>query len=225
MIPVIIEIKTGPVKPWTAFQTVAQKILLIENLKPGVKSRPISDWEFNIRDDCFVKESHQYFNKDMSPIPGITKILRAVGLVNGIEYCSEDALWRGQEVHRMVHELNNPKARKQPNFDGSLVGYMDAWIKFVSVTGFKYMLGEVPMVSERYQFGGTLDNFGYFPSDKISSFTQRFGLELRRDGAYNLIQFKEYSDENVFLSALTVYSQQARKESTQQQTTGGIYAE
>lgn len=222
MIPAIIEVKSGPVKKWVGYQTAAQRILLKEALGPVSLKLPVSEWKIKTREGSFAKDHHWYFDIDGHLVPGITETLKAQGLIVGTEYASEDAMWRGQEVHRIVHHYN--KTNREPDdFDPMLIGYLRAWKKFKETTGFVYLIGEQPLVSESYRFGGTMDNFGYFFSDRTSLYITRYGLQLKADGTYNLTAFHDHSDEQVFLCALTVYNQ-CREDGVAKLTTGGVYA-
>lgn len=222
MIPALIEIKSGPVKKWVAYQTAAQRLLLKDSFEPGHLNLPVSEWKIKTRENCFDKEGHRYFDVDGNLVPGITEVLKAQGLITGVEYVSEEAMWRGQEVHRICHNFNKAK-EERTDFDPCLVGYLQAWKKFREATGFVYVIGEEPLVSETYRFGGTMDNFGYFFSERTSPYITRYGLQLKADGTYNLTAFHDHTDEQVFLCALTVYNQ-CREDGVVKLNTGGIYA-
>jgi len=107
---------------------------------------------------------HRYTLDDVV-VPSVTQILKASGLIDfsGIpESILEAARVRGTTVHQAIHFLNEGDL----DFDQfradfpAYVGYVEAWLSFVSQRNFLPVLNEHRIASRRHQIAGTFDTIG-----------------------------------------------------------------
>lgn len=176
----------------------------------------------------FDEKTHTYFH-GTDVLPSVTQILKAEGYIEGQHY-TEDARVRGTYVHKICH-LHNMNDLDESTVDESLIGYYEAYKRFLAESGFAVEDSELFVHSDLYLFAGTLDIRGTFPKSKVSAVIdiksgsiepwvclqlaayavcfsephERYSLQLTSDGKYHLKQWKERIDQTVFLGAVAGY--------------------
>lgn len=107
------------------------------------------------------EEKHEY-RLDGVIVPSVTQIIDAAGL-NGdaYKYADEYHLNRGRIIHKVIeYYMEN---RLSDNYrDPMILGYLDAWIKFVDETGFYADKGNLEKIigDDKLMVGGTIDAIG-----------------------------------------------------------------
>lgn len=103
------------------------------------------------------KVTHTY-TLDGRPIRSVTQILADVGIIDTTWYTPEAAL-RGKYVHEATH-YSDEGALDLATLDPKLVPYVQAWIDFRKMTGFKPLLIEQE-IWHSCGYAGTLDRAGF----------------------------------------------------------------
>ena len=178
---VYIDIKTGKSPVWACLQTAAQSMLDSEDV-------------------TFDPEGHIYTYHG-KVVPSITQILKHEGFIDDRWY-DEWSRDKGSAVHLACH-LDVMDDLDEGSLDDTTMNYIISFRKFMKETGFYVAKSEVPMVSLKYNFAGTADLIGEFPSPLHAS---RFVLELYLDNKFRLIPHVEWSDHSVFLGAFASYN-------------------
>jgi len=112
----------------------------------------------------FDAATHRYTLDDVV-VPSVTGILKASGLIDfsGIpESILEAARVRGTTVHQAIAYFNEGDLdleQFQIDFP-AYVGYVEAWLSFVSQRNFLPVLNEHRVASRRHQIAGTFDTIG-----------------------------------------------------------------
>lgn len=108
---------------------------------------------------AFDAEKHQYV-LDGQILPSVTQVLSATGFVDATWFTPE-ATTRGSYVHKLV-ELHITRELDETTVDDALVGYFDAWKRFVDESGVDTdtWTVEKPMGSWAHRFAGTPDYIG-----------------------------------------------------------------
>lgn len=95
--------------------------------------------------------------------PGATGLLRDAGLLRGLEYVDEAALWRGKVVHHACH-LINKGTLDESTLDPEIKPYADAYRLFLSETGFEPHISEIMLYHGELDFCGQIDVVGIKPT-------------------------------------------------------------
>ena len=109
----------------------------------------------------FDEDKHEY-RLDGRVVPGVTTILKPI---SEAEYRHVDAAtldvaaWRGRAVHKLI-ELDLRDDLDVDGLSDELLPFHTAWRNFRNLSGFKCLLSEARVYSERYGYAGTLDLFG-----------------------------------------------------------------
>lgn len=172
----------------------------------------------------FNDETHTYFWNGV-PVPSVTQILQAEGYIDD-RYYNEAARIRGTYVHVACQYLDEGGLDTE-NLDPIIIPYLSAYERFKQEARFVPELIEVQRYSETYRFAGTFDRIGELDGREVlidlktgakddwhglqlAAYTTlidqelpRYTLELRADGDYRLHAFRDPTDRQVFLSALT----------------------
>lgn len=180
----------------------------------------------------FDEASHVYTLNGL-PLPSVTTILKRCGLIDETYY-TQSATLRGKIVHSICH-LYDENRLDMSSVDERLRGYLEAWIKFRSESGFIPSQSECPMYSKALWFAGTPDKIGLDPKDKAKKWLvdiktgeiqkwikyqtvgyeilcnektpyTRLGVKLNDDGTYNRPVFMtDQRDRFGFYSLLNTY--------------------
>lgn len=114
----------------------------------------------------FREGDHSYF-LDNERVPNVTLITDT--LANAYAGVPEDVLERARDRGTAVHlatQLYDEDALDEASLPDELRGYVAAWDRFRSETGFEPEAIEERVYSRRYRFAGTLDRRGKFMSLK-----------------------------------------------------------
>lgn len=103
----------------------------------------------------FIEETHQYF-LDGRELPGVTSILKGLGLIND-QWYNDYACERGRIVHMAVM-LYNRGTLDESTVAPVIRPYLDAYKLFLADTGFKADRFEKPVHANLY--AGTYDLLG-----------------------------------------------------------------
>lgn len=176
----------------------------------------------------FDAETHKYFIQDVC-VPSVTQVLKECGIIDDRFY-TEEARERGKAVH-LATQLLDEDDLDWDSLDPSLEGYVRAYERFKTESGFVPVLIEERVYNPVSMYAGTLDRTGYFSNIKNKTLIdiksgapepwaaiqtaayehcllQRFSrhaLQLKPDGTYRLSpQYRDPNDIKLFLSALSI---------------------
>lgn len=93
-------------------------------------------------------------------LPSVTQILKAEGFIDDRHF-TEESRDRGRAVHTACHFLEEGEL-DWDTVDPSIVGYVQAYERFLEETGFESVLAEHPMADAFLRCGGMLDRLGTF---------------------------------------------------------------
>lgn len=107
----------------------------------------------------FDEATHSYFI-DGRPVPGITSIIKDLGI--GADHTHTDPVHslRGRAVHRAI-ELYDQGTLDETSVDPAIRPYFNAYLKFLDDTGFRPVYHELRLGHDTLSFAGTLDKVGY----------------------------------------------------------------
>lgn len=169
------------------------------------------------------------YRLDGVEIPSVTQILREAGLVSHLNGFQE-AVYRGLYAHEACEylDLNDLDWR---TVHPAYAGYVRAYERFKSDTGFVPELIEYQAFHPVYRYAGTLDRRGLIDGKPVLldlktgaeqpwwplqlagyqllggenwKDDQRLNVKMNEDGTYRLYRYFESSDIPTFLSALTM---------------------
>lgn len=174
----------------------------------------------------FDPVAHRYTH-DGREVPGVTSIIKAAGLVDDAWF-NDYARDRGKAVHEAT-ALDDDGILDDASVDPAIAGYIAAWRRFKSESGFQSLFIERVLFNETYRYAGTVDRIGMiggqtwvidFKTGEVQPWValqtsayamaygkqniRRAGVKLSDDGTYRLKEFKDRNDYTVFLACLTV---------------------
>lgn len=181
----------------------------------------------------FDKKLHTY-TKNGRNLPSVTTIINDCdpnAFYRVPLEVMEKARQRGNAVHTLT-EYYDKGILDESTIDPELQGYFDAYLKFLSDMNPEYDMIEKMVDSEMHGFAGTLDRTGemqgyeflldiksgcksrwcgvqtsaYAKTIADNVFRKRFGLYLKSDGKYDLVEYSDPMDFNIFLSCLNVWN-------------------
>lgn len=103
-------------------------------------------------------QSHRYLLNGV-PLPGVTTILKAAGLIEDIWF-TDEARTRGQAVHLATRYIDEDDSLDWDTVKPEYAPRVRAYVDFKARMGFEPTLIEEPLASVRYGFAGTLDRAG-----------------------------------------------------------------
>ena len=178
----------------------------------------------------FDPATHTY-TLDGVVLPSVTQILQSVGLIN-FSGISPDVLQRVADFGTAVHlatALDDVGDLDEETLDPNLWPYLTAWRCFRrDEMGLqKFFEIEQPLAHPDYGFAGTPDRIGAMIIIDIKTSTvvppwtglqlaaysvlanittaRRIAVQLKGDGTYQIHEFKDRKDREIFLAALSVY--------------------
>jgi hypothetical protein len=182
----------------------------------------------------FEHETHQYY-LDEEKIPSVTQVLEPLQELEGIPRAVlEEARVFGQHVHKAAALLPH-KMLEWRTLDPKLVPYVAAAKKFLEEAKVVVLRVEYPMCDPSLKVAGTGDLFGVidrcsavfdYKTTAVMSRTnglqlaaydhlyrrtlggrplKRFGVQLRSDGEYRLVEYRDSRDAAWFFSALNLW--------------------
>lgn len=165
--------------------------------------------------------------------PGISELIRGSGILKGVVYGSEEALWRGKVIHKALEYLNKGTL-DWDTVDESVIPYLRAYQKFLADTGFKPKSWEISLFNPTLKYCGTYDVEGECNGEKwlidtktgltslalgswvgiqtaaqcllLQDPTQykRFGLKITSESKYNLVPYTDLNDYNAFIAIIAL---------------------
>lgn len=179
------------------------------------------------------RENHTYSGN----LPGVTSILKAVGIIDTAFY-SDEGRDRGTAVH-LACEYFDQGDLDESSIDPQIAGYLDAYKRFRSLTEWQFEWIEMPIRDRAGKYAGTPDRGlsarprklidiktgAYQPWHAIQAAAyvncledpfsySRYGLYLKTNGTFSMREFPkaEYvSDLAIFQSALNIYYWKGKK--------------
>lgn len=177
----------------------------------------------------FDQASHTYFWNG-KPVPGVTSILQALHSFDGVPAgVLEAAQDRGTAVHLCCEYLDKGILDEE-SIDPAITGYVDAWRLFTAEMRPVWSHIEAQVYHQVMRYAGTVDRVGQlqgreFVLDIKTSIashpvwglqTAAYGhalgkqdaaratVQLRADGTYRLIEWKDTADWPTFVSLITI---------------------
>jgi len=174
----------------------------------------------------FDPSTHTY-TLDGKVLPSVTQILQGVGLINfnGID---PGILKKAADFGTAVHQataLDDLGDLDEESLDPALKPYLEAWRGFRGPMKFDAI--EQPLCHPDYGFAGTPDRVKWntiydiktgttvYPSTGIQlagysilagiPTARRLAVQLKADGTYQVHEFKDRKDREIFLACLSVY--------------------
>lgn len=114
--------------------------------------------EFREVDHCYLVDGR--------PVPSVTQILDAFGMVDGTWHNPEALAW-GRAVHHAIHLINHDDL-DWASIDPRISGYIQAYVNFRAQTGFTSLVSEQRLAHPGLGYAGTLDDMGFATLDGIS---------------------------------------------------------
>jgi len=180
----------------------------------------------------FDAESHVY-TLDGVTIPSVTQVLKSAGLID-FGFVPESILDKAKEFGNAVHKATELEDKEELDYftlDVPLQNPLDAWNKFKKDFKFTPTIIEEIMYSEKYRFAGTPDRIGTIGKDYVLvdiktgvlaktialqtsgyeilspvKIKRRIGVQLNMDGSYKIKEYKDKTDQRVFLSCLNIFN-------------------
>lgn len=178
--PVWIDIKTGKAEPWAALQLAAYSLL-------------------DSDDVGFDEATHTYSHNGVI-LPSVTQILQAEGFINTAFY-DEWSRDKGSMVHLAIkYDLSGEL--DEETLDEEIRPYLAAFRKFMRESGLKIEKNEIPGINTIYNYAGTPDLIGCFPT---MTPVKRYALEINKLGKYKLIPFTDQNDFHIWQAAVACY--------------------
>ncbi len=178
----------------------------------------------------FDSEKHEHWIGDIQ-VPGTSEIFQSLGFIDGRFY-TESSRTRGQVVHACCHYLAEGDL-DWGTVDPAIEPYVRAYEQFLKDVPFKPHTCEKPIWSETLLMATIPDQIGQeggidgiveiktgtmrpwtaiqtayqallkWPDNYLMKF--RYGLNLMKDGKYNLVRFDDPDDFEIALNALSTY--------------------
>ncbi len=181
----------------------------------------------------FDEASHVYLLNG-AKVPGVTGVLHNEGFIDSAWF-TEYGRDRGTKVHKAI-QLYDADELDEESLDPVLRPYLEAWRRFKEEAHVTIEASEVRLASETYGFAGTIDKVARIGSTPaicdlktgpVSGWVglqlaayhillneparRRYAVQLNNDGSYRLHEFKDRSDRQVFLAALTIHNWKRRE--------------
>lgn len=178
----------------------------------------------------FDPETHSYF-VGTKKIPSVTQVLKAVNIHQDSAFTNEYDMWVGTASHKAI-ELHLKGTLDESTLDVRLRPRLDAFKEFQAMTGFKMTESENPRYHEGVLVAGTPDIVGLFPNNTLAIIDEksgsvrpstaiqtagyafllreprarRFGIQLKTNGKFSMIEFTDSFDHKIWVQALSIYS-------------------
>ena len=129
-----------------------------------------------------IDEGHRYW-KGEAQLPGASRILESVGLIQQNPFWTDEAREKGTQLHSECFQINTGIF----NFDNADSDtYFEAvsYAEWKAITGFKVLLAETMLDSDLHRFAGTFDLFGTFPDESYAM------IDLKRGSTMSAEKYK-----------------------------------
>ncbi len=173
-----------------------------------------------------LDENHIYHDGDGNIIPGVTSVLKDVGVIDD-RWFDDYSRTRGQMVH-LATALYDRDDLEESSVNPVIEPYLNAWIKFRKESGYVPDMIEKIVHNKIYGYAGTLDRTGTkngvkelteIKSGTVQSWAElqtaayagcldgvykRYAIELHDNGSYKKVVYDNRQDWGVWLSCLTL---------------------
>jgi hypothetical protein len=183
----------------------------------------------------FDAARHEYRSGGLV-IPGVTSLLDQLHSFAGVPRDVLDAAKkRGSAVHAAC-EYHDQNDLDETTLDPVVAGYLAGWKRFLSDKRPAWSHIEQPVFNRVHRYAGTPDRFGEMGGEKVQvdiktsaashpawgiqtaaynhaagyPSARRFTCQLRPDGAYRLIEWRDPNDFAVFVSLITLHNWKAK---------------
>lgn len=179
----------------------------------------------------FEKTEHKYSWEGVS-IPSVSSILAGAGFTN-FDMVNKADMDRAQERGTIAHEnteFYDIGILDEDSVDPALVGYLEAWKKFVADYNPKFLMIEKRLCNLKLWYAGTVDRVasikrtrtlidiktgikskaheiqhgGYSMLDGIGNIKQCWTVYLKPDGKYSIEIHNQIKGQEIFKAALTI---------------------
>lgn len=133
------------------------EVLLLKDREKGIGVEIRTMSAVPTREFLFDKEAHVY-TLGTQRLPSVTEILRGAGVVDD-QWWTEAGRWRGSAVHAACW-YDDQNDLDEAALDPRLLGYVNAYRKFRSETGFTPTSIEQPLFNDLLSYAGTPDRIG-----------------------------------------------------------------
>lgn len=107
----------------------------------------------------FDAENHKYFWNGKE-VPGVTEILKKIGITRDYEKVDNFYRERGQHVHKAIEFYTSGTLDEDSLDPVNVLPYFKAFQKFQVSDNYRVKKTEVPLYSQKYGFAGTIDQTG-----------------------------------------------------------------
>jgi hypothetical protein len=181
--------------------------------------------------DCAFDEESHVGTIGGRIVPSVTGILKAGGFE---PYGSEWHMAKGRAVHLACQYLDEG-GLDWSSISDEILPYLMAYELFKKESGFKPTRIEERLFHPTLMFTGQIDRVGEVPNDKsqwlidiksghpgpycslqtagynlllpvLKYPRKRFGLHLKENGSYSLIEYKDSQDQGIFLALLAIHN-------------------
>lgn len=188
--------------------------------------------------DIILNDNHEYFVSG-NRVLGVTEILEKAGLIDDTWF-TESTRARGEAVHLACHYLDDDDL-DWDTVEGEYKPYVEAYKKFLTECKPKWTQIEYKIHNKLYNYCGTFDRFGHLFENysvldiktgliqpwaalQLAAYAEimdlkvrtglvtRYGLNLKKNGTYKLVEYNDRQDIEVFRAALTLVKWKERNE-------------
>jgi hypothetical protein len=124
----------------------------------GEEAMTLSDLLAGMPIPSFDPAAHAYALPGVGPVPSVTRIIRAAGLMDSRGWTPE-ARDRGTAVHDATHYADEGDL-DPASVDPTIVGYMEAWESFKRESKWQSLGIEILLGNSRMRYAGKTDDLG-----------------------------------------------------------------
>jgi hypothetical protein len=127
-------------------------------------------------------------------IPSVTQVLRLAGLTKmwADDNVLEAARRRGKAIHKARQLWDEGKLDVEQS--ASVMPWIRPWIRFRELTGFRPVMSEELLFSEKLRLFGTYDTWGYDGRDRVTVVDTKTTESLSRPGPEVGLQLSGYEE-------------------------------
>lgn len=149
----------------------------------------------SLKTNILLDEATHIYTLDSIKIPSVSQVLKAAGLKDISQFCTQEDLIRGTYVHKAIH-LYETTGLDESTVDPIIRPYFDAYLKFRKETGYEPMASEQKVYSTRYRYAGRLDSEGMF-KERFTIVDYKTGSEFHPADAIQVKAYKEARNETI----------------------------
>ena len=110
----------------------------------------------------FDADKHVYTDASGRRLLSVTQVIERAGLVQGMEFFTEEARDRGRAVHSAIHYLDDGDLDEE-SIHPVIRPYLDAYRKWQAETQAQSLFSEIALADVNRGFAGTLDSLCWMP--------------------------------------------------------------